>query len=146
MKPAKYKALVVAHSAPQEQAQLLRDRLTAATPGWSDFDVAPAGNYLGVPLGRDWAAEAWAGPLEKWSVRVSAMVPHGMPAVAAATHYRSRTLLVLLYTAGMFAAPRSLARLERDALGRLLRLPGSALPITGQHDLRLWGGPTFLDA
>lgn len=97
--------------------------------------MVPAGTYNGVPLGRAEAGAAWTGPMAKWTERLRDTVAHGMPAVAAAAHYRVRTLPVLFYIGGMFAAPRNLARLERDALCRLLRLPGRAMPIRDQHDL-----------
>lgn len=85
---------------------------------WRAFDVVTAGTYLGILLGRADTAEAWVGPLAKWRERETDMVALGMPSVASATHYKVLLLPVLLCVAGMFCAPRELARNERrDAIG-----------------------------
>lgn len=65
---------------------------------------------------------------------------------SSASPSRQRVLPVLLYMAGMFRSPHELARFERDALGRLLRLRGSAMPIRGQRDLHDWGLAEFPNA
>lgn len=146
LKPTKSKAMVIAHGAPDEQAQLLRERFGAGAPEWREFFAQRSEMLLGMPLGRAEAETACWGPLAKWLGRVGDMVVLGMPVVAASTRDLSRVLAALLYKGGMCHAPRIFARLDRAALCRHLRLPDSAMPIQGRHDLRELGGPTLPDA
>lgn len=83
--------------------------------------------------------------MAKWRARADEPAGMQMPAVASAARYSQRVLPVLMYTAGMCRAPLELARLERDALGRTLRFPGSTMPARGHWCLRQWGFADFGD-
>lgn len=96
---------------------------------------------LSVPLGCAETAKAWDGTACELE-RAGDVVALGMPVVATPMRYSFRVLLVLLYVAGMFGAPRELSRIERDAWTRLMRFPG----MRAQCDLRTWGGPQSRDA
>lgn len=108
-------------------------------PEWNDFEIAPSGKYLGVPLGRATEADVLAAPLAKWRTRADGIAHVHMPPVAARVLHRQRVLPVLLYVAGMYRAARDLARLERDASCRILRLAGSVVRMRWNLDLHDWG-------
>eukprot|EP00969_Alexandrium_andersonii_P238930 10547002-Alexandrium_andersonii.AAC.1 len=48
-----------------------------------------------------------------------------------------------MYTAQLAVLPPAACKAERHALGRLLRLPGSALPRSQFFVLQAWHGPKF---
>lgn len=115
---------------------MLRAHLQEGAPEWHEFELVPTGKCLGIPLGRATEDKVWIAPLAKWHARADTVARMQMPGVAATVHYRQRVLLVVLHVSGMYRAPLELARLERDTLGRMLRLPGGAMSIRGHWDLR----------
>lgn len=119
-------------------ATKLRTQLCEGAPEWRDFEIVMMGIYLGVPLGRALEVHhvAFAGR------RVGAHEKADSRGVIAVP---TANAPALLYIAGVHRAPREVARLELDVLGRTLRLPSSAMPIRGQWGLRAWGLAEFPD-
>lgn len=123
------------HCEAEAQALHLRAQLRDSAPVWRDFEIVPAGIYLGVPRARAADAAVWAAPQRS---RADDLARMQTPTVAAAMHYRRQVLSVLLHMVAMHRTPRELARLEHDMLGSTLRLLVSAMPT--QESIGLVGG------
>lgn len=57
---------MVEDGGPNEQAQLLRDRLREGAPERGELMVEPSDTYLGVPLGCAEAGATWGRLMAKW--------------------------------------------------------------------------------
>lgn len=132
LKPTTCKAIVLAEGDAVEQARELRDVIAGSAEEWSEFEVVRLGISLGAPL-------SWEAPLAKWRGRIEGLVCAAPAAMAASVQYKSHTLLVFSDVLAVMPAPADLASLERDAVGRILRLPGS-MPSRGIVELSVdWG-------
>lgn len=147
LKAEKCQAVPLSTTPRPDDEEQWRAALESGGTGWGRFRVVEHAMYLGVRLGGATLAEIWASPVSKWRDRVSEAVREAPPAVAMSIHYAARILPVLGYIATMYPPPADMARLDRDAVCRMLRLPGSSMPYRGIAELTAeWGFPRFADA
>lgn len=81
--------------------------------------------------------------MAKWRARVDEIARMGAPAAVASRMYRQRALPTLLYVAQLTPPPADIEKLERHAISKIPRLPGSTLGCRWHLELAQWGGPSF---
>lgn len=143
LKPEKCEIIRVGSKRDDEAREEIRTALRTISASWAEFHIKEHGKYVGYFVGTGAGNASWELPLAKWERRTRDMSLRGTPAEAAAALYRQRALSVLAYVGRLTAAPPRIAEHERHMIGRLLHLPGGALPLRGHLELSArWGWPS----
>lgn len=142
LKPEKCVVVLVGSKRDEEAEAEAREVLRTISTAWADFRVTDHGKYLGYFVGPGAGEASWEAPLEKWEARTREIASRGAPAEAAGALYRQRAVSVLTYVGALTPAPARIEEKERHLVGRLLHLPGGALPQRGHVELtEAWGWP-----
>lgn len=142
LKPEKCEVIMVGSRRDEAAKQEIQEALRTISASWADFQIKEFGKYLGHYIGPEAGNISWQQPLAKWATRTHELALRGVPAEAAAALYRQRAVSVLSYVGTLTTAPPRIAEQERHLVGRLLHLPGGALPQRGHLELAArWGWP-----
>lgn len=129
----------------EEKAEISRHLGVAWGPA-AHFEVCRSAVYLGFELGPSAGPKQWSAVVAKFTQRVAAIAACASLAAALPGILSSRVASLWRYLGALIDPPEQLGRWERDAWSRVLKLPGSAVPISGFQELSAeWGWPKLSD-
>lgn len=138
LKPEKCK-FVARFSTPAELEAISRELAEAWGPAGL-FEVCTHPVHLGFQMCPGSAPAQLRAVEEKFKRVVAAIASKAPPAAALAGSLSSRAVSLWSYVASLVDLPLHVELLERDAWAKVLRLPGSSIPIGGFQELAAdWG-------
>lgn len=107
------------------------------------FEVCRHAVYLGFEMGPQASAHQWKAVCDKFRRKTASMAASSPPVAAVPSMAQTRLVSLWRYLGSLVPPPADLERLERDAWARLLKLPGSSVPLQGVRELAQWGWPAM---
>lgn len=126
-----------------DEKQAVSRKLAEAWEPAGRFEVCRHAVYLGFALGPQASAVQWKGVCDKFKRKVESMAASSPPVAALPSLAQSRLVSLWRYVGSLGSPPSEIERIERDAWARLLKLPGSSIPLRGFNELAQWGWPSM---
>ena len=129
LKPSKCFLVVSVCDLSETVRAAIQEWLRENIPEWKDFQIVPAGKYLGVVLGRRGEELTFEGPFEKFQDRIIDLADSTAPTLPTVLRYNERVVSVFSYISQLVPPPRSfnLSSLEQRCIHKILKLPPNCM-------------------
>ena len=110
-------------------------------PEWASFAVDSSGELLGVYIGPTAAAKRWLKPCRKFFAAVGKIASASFPPSLSVIAYNTFAASTCSFLAQVSEIPAVLLRVERHAVCKILKLPGSTFTTSMAANLHYLGLP-----